>query len=148
MKDKKNILAIICFCLIAVSALAVFHNRTREAVPDGCIRIEGPVKETVKLSDISVARKIGQTFNKKGEQKEISGEGIDICDLLSGYVSSDYEEITVVSDDEYKAVITKEELEIPDNAVLLIEDSVARLYVFQDTYSNRNVSNVKRIIIK
>lgn len=148
MKDKKIIIAIICFCLVAVSVLAILHNQTRAAVPDGCIRIEGQKDVTLKLSDVQTTSKSGRTYNKKGESKKISGEGIDICDLITGYVSSDYEEITVVSDDEYKAVISKAELEIPDNAVLMIENSSARLYVFNDTYSGRNVSNVKRIIVK
>lgn len=147
MKDKKSLIILICFCLIAVLALFAWHNRTRAVVQDGCISIEGKEAVILNLNDISLKTLSGQTYNKKGELKEISGEGVDLGELIAQYASDDYEEVTVISDDEYKAVILKEELGISNNAVLLIEDSLARLYVFNDIYSSRNVSNVKRIIL-
>lgn len=47
----------------------------------------------------------------------------------------------------YKATVSKEEALKKENAVLVFEGNSARLYVFGDTDSKRNVSNVKRIII-
>ena len=60
---------------------------------------------------------------------------------------SDYSVITLYSDDEYKATITREELESGADAWRIIGEEDIRLYVFTDKDSKRNVKNVVRIAI-
>lgn len=148
MKSKKSIIFIICLCLVVIATLVCINSKTRVNVPDNQILIEGKTTEYVDLSLVEKSQFSGLTSNKKGEDKEVSGEGVSLYDIIEKYAGGDYMKVTVISDDEYKASLSKEEVMAKNSAVLLIEDSSARLYVFDDENCGRNVSNVKRIIIE
>ena len=147
MKSKLIIILLIGVCLGLVAILTVLNQKTRIAVPQNMISIEGKKTEILDLSTLPKTTITGQVVNKKGDVLEVSGEGINLFDIIKDYADESYSTIIVISDDEYKATLSKEEAEAPFKAVLLIEDSSARLFVFGDTDSKRNVSNVKRIII-
>ena len=148
MNSKKRIGIIVSICVVIVCALAIVHNLTRVKVPVNNIAIisEG---ETLyaDLDNLSLSPVSGEVTNKKKETKTITGDGILLRDILAENHVSDYSSVKVISDDEYSAEVSKEEVESTDNAYLLVEDSAARLYVFGDFDSKRNVLNVKRIEI-
>ena len=147
MKSKIKILILIIVCIFLVAVLSLINQRRRISVPQNMIRIEGTKSNMLDLSTLPRSKISGKVVNNKGDVREISGDGISLFDLIKDYAGDNYSKITVISDDEYKAIITRDEAEIPGRAILIFEDSTMRLYVFGDANSKRNVSNVKRIII-
>ncbi|MCR5631974.1 MAG: hypothetical protein K6F60_00635, partial [Eubacterium sp.] len=99
-------------------------------------------EKVVDIDKLDLVSFSGTAVNGKGEQKDIEAEGIRLEDVID---SSDYSEVTVTSDDAYSADVKKEEM---GEAWLEIEEGSARLYVFSDTNSKRNVKNVVRIEVK
>lgn len=130
--------------IIAKKLIAPAANVITEYLHIPGIAIDIALK-LIKLSEIDTSPIKRQIVSKK--TREISGEGIDLFELVADYSGEDFTEIIVISSDEYKATVSKEEALKKENAVLVFEGNSARLYVFGDTDSKRNVSNVKRIII-
>ena len=144
---KKRIIIVIAICIVLVTVLAIIHNVTRVKVPKNCIKVEYDSNELLlDINDIDTIEVSGRVENQKNEVKEIKGGGVLLADVVAGYCT-DYSKVTVIADDEYYAVLDAEELKGDCEAYLLITESEARLYVFSDELSKRNVSNVKRIII-
>lgn len=137
---------LIVLCIIVVGVLAYVNNSKRVEVPEHNIAVAiGNDLKYIDLDKLSTTDVKGQIVNGKGEVKDISGKGILLKDIISDYVKADYNSVKIVADDEYSAEIKAEELGKDSSAYLLIEDSEARLYVFGDPNSKRNVSNVVRI---
>lgn len=144
----KKRLFIIIPILILTGILSFIYLRTRQSVPAGNILIKSPVGETmVDLFALKLSEVKGQITNKKGETKDIDSEGIGLEDIPALAGVSEYTDMTVYADDEYNAVISKDEL-VPKNAWLIKNDGSVRLVVFKDTDSKRDVKNVVRIEIK
>ena len=148
LKSKKRIVIVVVICILLVAILAIVHNMTRIKVPKNYISIE--CEGAQYFFDINTTDTIeisGQVENQKNETKMIHGNGIALKDVVSQYCN-DYNEITVIADDEYAARLDEAEIKGECEAYLLLEDGEARLYVFSDEKSKRNVANVKRIVIK
>ena len=147
MNSKRNIALIIGVCLVLLTILTYINFKTRVDVPSNYILIDGPKPVSINLKEVEKYIISGQVTNMKGEIKEITGNGCSLFDIIEDYSGTDFTEVTVISDDEYSAKLTKEEVVDTDKAVLLFDETSVRLYVFGDSNSKRNVSNVKRIII-
>lgn len=149
MKTKRFIVIIVLACLVLVCALAAFHNGTRNVVPENSLAVEyGGNTEYLDIDALSTVTVSGQVVNGKGETRAIEGQGISLKSLLGAYDLNGSIVIKAVAEDEYYAEIRPDEITADDKAFLLIEDGKARLYVFGDENSKRNVSGVVRIVIE
>ena len=146
MKKRITVISILLFVTIILSFI---YLHFRQTVKPGDILIKSEKGEmTVSLSDLSLSHVSGSITNKKGETKKIDSEGYALADLPSLTGINDYSEISVHADDEYSAVLTKDELSSGDKAWLIENDDSIRLVVFDDKDSKRDVKNVVRIEIK
>ena len=142
-KDKKIIIAVVLVLLAVTAVMVILHLGSRTKVPEHSLMVVADNKENLTdLNGLDTEPIKGTVVNGKGETKEIEGEGISLASLID---TDDYSEVSVISDDEYSANIKKTEM---DRAWLQIEDGKARLYVFEDKDSKRNVKNVVRIEVR
>ena len=142
-------IAIISILLAVTAILSVFYLRSRDNVKPGSILIQsGNTSLTVQLSDMELKHVNGTITNKKGETKDIDSEGVLLTDIPSLVPTDDYSGITVISDDEYKAELDREELSGSVEAWLIQNDGSIRLVVFGDKDSKRDVKNVVKIVIE
>lgn len=149
MNSKKRVVLLSVVCLFLVGLCAVVHLTTRDNVPEGAIAIEADGKTAyVDMNSIELEAVEGEVVNGKGETKTVSGEGALVKDILSENNINVGSGVKVVSDDEYSAEIEKAELEEAGKAYIIVEDNSARLYVFGDSNSKRNVSNVVKIVVE
>ncbi len=145
---KKRI-AVISVLLVLTAILSVFYLRSRDNVKPGSIIVQSRDKSvTIQLSDMDLKHVSGTITNKKGETKEIDSEGILLADIPSLLPADDYSKMTVISDDEYKAELDRDELGSSVEAWLVQNDGSIRLVVFGDKDSKRDVKNVVRIEIE
>lgn len=139
MKSKKSIIIILAALVVLTAALAMVHFATRDVVPDGSILVsQNGDTRYVNLSDFSLTQVNGTTVNGKGEERTIDAQGIPLGELADG----SFRTVTVTSDDEYSAQVDAEEME---NAYLIADNDTARLIVFGDKNSKRDVKNVVKV---
>jgi Na+/H+-translocating membrane pyrophosphatase len=143
-KKVKLILAGVIICLaIITSIVSAVYLRGRKSTPENQIAVSVNAEDKfISLSDFRLSKVSEDIKNKKGETKHIEGDGVLISDII-GPVS--FTEITVISDDEYRASLTSDDM---DNAWLLSDEGTARLIVKGDENSKRDVKNVVRIEVK
>lgn len=149
MKSKVKVRIVLAVCLLLVVVFAVVHNTTRTKVPEHNIAVKSG--ETIKYVDIDklkLTKVTGQIKNKKGEVKDISGEGILVRDVLAEVELTTFTTLQVCAADEYNCIMERYEVMDTDDAYFLISDSKVRLYVFSDENSKRNVSNVTLIKVE
>ncbi len=145
MKNKKILFWLITAIFVLTVVLTVIHLTGRETVAQGALLVKaGGQTHTVTERDIVFIPVEGTIVNGKGEEKQISGEGVALRALLE-QVGVQPGQVTVYADDEYSAVISAEELIGEDHVWLLRTDGGYRLIVFGDENSKRDVKNVKRI---
>lgn len=147
---KKNL--IIAFVLVLAAALiAVIYLNGRSQAPQGSLAVL--YENSEKLLDpfsLPLSEVRGTTVNGKGEEKEISKEGVSVKDVLTLAGIKDFSNVRVVSSDEYAAELKAEEF-ISDHFAFLIRDASddgsesIRLIVFGDSNSKRQVKDVVRI---
>lgn len=139
MKSKKIVIVILTALVVLTAALTTIHFSTRDTVPKGSIMVsQNGDSRYVDLSDYSLTQVTGTTINGKGEERIIDAQGIPLGQLADG----SFQTVTVVSDDEYSAQVGAEEME---NAYLIADNDTARLVVFGDKNSKRDVKNVVKI---
>ncbi len=146
---KKRILILILILFAVTAAITAIYLRSREKTEAGDLRIKTDSGElTVSIDKLPLSGISGEVKNQKGEIKKIDAEGYSLSDIpaLAGVV--DYSEISVFSDDEYHAVLSKDELSDHERAWIIKEEDMLRLIVFGDEDSKRNVKNVVRIEIR
>ncbi len=146
---KKKIIIIISLLLAVTAVISTVYLCNREKVASGSILIKTTSGDTtVNLSDLTLSAVEGETINKKGETKKISGEGYPVSDIPALAGITDYSTVSVFSDDEYNAQLSVDELSEKDKAWIIIDEGSPRLIVFGDKNSKRNVKNVVRIEIR
>ena len=146
---NKKIILIAGILAVITAIVTCIYLAGRDRVKAGDILIKtGSGDITVSLGDLSPSEFSGETVNKKGETKKIEAEGYPVADVVSLAGLSDYSEISVFSDDEYHATLTREEMSDPEKAWLYKDEDGLRLVVFGDNDSKRNVKNVVRIEVK
>lgn len=144
--NKKTGIIIGCISFVLVIALiisaSVYLTHRPEVSSASLLVITDGKEKTVRLSDLSLSEVSGTTVNGKGEEKTISGQGVNLADIVG---SEGFDEVTVTSDDAYSATVRADEI---GNAFLLVEEESFRLVVFGDDNSKRNVKNVVSIEVK
>ncbi len=146
---KKRILILILILFAVTAAITAIYLGSREKTKAGDLRIKTDSEElTVSIDNLPLSGISGEVKNQKGEIKKIDAEGYSLSDIpaLTGVV--DYSEISVFSDDEYHAVLSKDELSDHERAWIIKDEDMLRLIVFGDKDSKRNVKNVVRIEIR
>ena len=149
MKKHKVIIFTVVLILLTVAA-AVIHLNTREVVAEGSLLLIAGDKEiTLDLSEFAYEQVTGVRVNGKGEEIKIDAPGVSIKRLLSSMELSNYEKVSIISDDSYQAEMAAEEVEDGTKAFLILdEEKKLRLVVFGDTNSKRSVSNVAQIVVE
>ena len=146
---KIKIIIIISILLAVTAVIAAVYAFSRTKVENGSILLKTDSGDkTISFSELPLSKVEGETVNKKGETKKISTTGYPVSDIPSLAGITEYSELSVFSDDEYHADISKDELAGSDRAWLIWENDSIRLVVFGDSDSKRNVKNVVRIEIR
>lgn len=149
MKKNKTAFFIVGICLIVVAILTCINVVSRPQIPMHSILVEyGNKSEYIDMDTLRLTEVTGEIINGKGEVKEIAGQAILLSDVLNTISIQEYDTVKVISDDEYSAELTKSEILDEDKVYLFIADDLARLYVFGDKNSKRNVSNVVKIVLQ
>ncbi len=152
---KKKSIIIVAVLLIITCIATVFYLRLRNDAPEGKIAVISGNKTVLidPFGDSLVPIK-GVTINAKGQEKDVDETGISLKDAISksGLNGSGFSKARVISSDEYAAEISFDEINEEGRAYLAKqreEDGSfsARLYVFGDNDSKRQVKNVVRIEI-
>lgn len=143
-KKVKLILSGVILCLALITTLvSATYLKGRKHTPENQIAVSVNAEDKfVSLSDFKLSKVSEDIKNKKGETKHIEGDGVLVRDII-GSVS--FTEITVISDDEFRATLTSDDME---NAWILSQEETARLIVKGDKDSKRDVKNVVRIEVK
>ena len=146
MKKRIGIAVIL---MLVTAALVLVYLRSRESVKPGDLLIKSAGGDvSVTFEDLNLSHVSGEITNKKGETKTVESEGIALSDIPALAGINDYSEISVYADDEYNAVLSKDEVTKPDKAWLIKNDDSIRLIVFDDPDAKRDVKNVVRVEIK
>ena len=142
-KVGKILIAVIVGLLVVTAIAAVWYLSHRDKTPENALTVVSGGKEQVKDIDaFDLETFSGTVVNGKEDKKDIESQGVKLGDVIG---TSDFSEVTVTSDDAYSVVVKKDEI---DQAWLEIEEGKARLYVFGDENSKRNVKNVVRVEVK
>lgn len=145
---KKRIIIVLALLLVT-ALLCVIYLRGRDNTKSGEILVKTASGDiSISLDTLSCSPVNGTITNKKGETKEIDSEGVLLFDIPSLTEDSSWSEMKVYADDEYNAVVSKDETEAAENAWLIKNDGSVRLVVFGDKDSKRDVKNVVQIEIK
>ena len=122
--------------MLLTAVLAAIHLTTRTPETAGEFLLNG---ESLKIADLQLSPVQGTIVNGKGVEKQIDGQGIS----LSAVCGDDFETVTVTASDEYRAVVSIDEIQ---NAYLILKDDGSlQLIVFGDENAKRDVKNVVRI---
>lgn len=122
--------------VLLTAVLAAIHLTTRTPEAEGEFLLNG---ESLKIADLELSPVQGSIVNGKGEEKQIDAQGIS----LSAVCGDDFETVTVTASDEYRAVVSIDEIQ---NAYLILKDDGSlQLIVFGDENAKRDVKNVVRI---
>ncbi len=150
MKKKSKGTIIIAVLLLVTAGAALLHLTTRTEVLEGILLVEKDgIKIKIEMASLTLEPVSGTIVNGKGEEIAIDSPGILLSKLLLDAGVAVGEQIVVVADDEYSAVVTAAELNEPDRVFLLVrEGERPQLVVFGDPNSKRNVSGVIRLVVK
>lgn len=148
-KKSKGTIIIIAVLLLVTAGAALLHLTSRTEVPEGVLLVEKDgIKIKIETSVLTTKPVVGTIVNGKGEEIAIDSPGISLSKLLADAGVAVGEQVVVVADDEYSAVITAAELNDPDRVFLLVrEGERPQLVVFGDPDSKRNVSGVIRLVV-
>lgn len=143
MKNRRVWLLISALAVLT-AILAAIHFATRDAVPEGAIKIEASTLTLeVTLSELELTEVKGSAVNGKGEEKAIDAQGILLSNLLEQLQISGFERVTAEADDAYSASVSAAEIAAPNKVYLITqEDGGVQLMVFGDSNSKRHVSGV------
>ncbi len=150
---KKKSLVIFAILLIITCIASVFYLKSRNNSPKGNLAVVSGDKTvyTDPFSGSLVPVK-GVIISGKGQEKDIDETGILLKDVIKESSLSDtiFTKVRVVSSDEYAAEISFDEINDEDKVYLAKQqendgNTSARLYVFGDNDSKRQVKNVERI---
>ena len=149
--NKVKVLVLVLAVLVAVAA--VLHLNTRKAVAEGSLSVTVKGTETtLDISKFAYEQVTGTRMNGKGETIQVDAQGVALKQVLAMAKASDYETVTIYSEDSYNAVVTAEEVEDGTKAFLIVEEdddeNELRLVVFGDTNSKRSVSDVAQIVVE
>ena len=142
-KEKKIILTVIAALLFVTAIASWLYLSNLEVVPEYSVAVyNNGNKKVIDLDGLKTEPLKGEVVDGKGESKEVDGVGVPLETLLG---TDDYTEVTITSDDGYSVIVRDFEM---SQAWIQVKDGKARLYVFGDDNSKRNVKNVVRIDVR
>lgn len=149
MKKNRFLIVLLIVLVVVTAGVAVWHNATRVTAPQGTLRVEcGDTVTELSLDQLQLAPVQGTVVNGKGEESTIDGEGVLLSQVLEQAGVSDYTQVEVVADDEYSAMVLKDEIDQADKVYLLLgTEDRPQLVVFGDENSKRNVSGIIRLVV-
>ena len=139
MKNRKVLFLIVgLLCITAV--LAVVYGLSAGSVAEGFISVtEKGEERLLSASDLPLHTVEGIQKDGKGQERRISGSGIE----LSALTAQSFSSVTVRAEDGYSAHFDADETK---RAFLLAsEDGSFSLAIFSDADSKRSVRNVKYV---
>ena len=150
MKKSKLTIIIIGILVVLTAVLAVIHLTTRQQEQEGALQVVcGNKTAAISIEDLKpVAQVDGTVTNNAGEEKQISGPGILVSDVLKLAGVKPESIVKVTSSDEYSVILTAEEVAEEGKAWLMLEEDSLRLIVFGDQGAKRNVKNVVRLTVE
>lgn len=150
MKNRKFTVIMIVVLVLLVAVLAVIHLNTRQQAQEGALQVVYDGKTVaLNIAELKPVTQVeGSVTNNAGVEKQISGQGIAVSDVLRLAGASPDSAVKITSDDEYSASLTAEEIAQEGKAWLLIEEDSLRLVVFGDDGAKRNVKNVVRLTVE
>ncbi|MBR4606654.1 MAG: hypothetical protein IKO41_10595, partial [Lachnospiraceae bacterium] len=81
MKHKKVLLAAILILGLVTMLLAVFYLNKREKTEAGeVLMVQDGKSRKLRLDQLELSAFSGTIFNRKGEEKTVSGEGVRLSD--------------------------------------------------------------------
>ena len=140
---KKTTIIGAVLALFAIISGILYMN-TRDKIEKGDILIE--YQNTQYYFDIkesSYETVQGELVNGKGEVSQVNSNGIALIKYLQDAKDFEYSQVTVIADDAFSAVVSKEEIEY-----LLKDKDQYTLAVFGDSNSKRNVRNVVKLVLE
>lgn len=141
----KRSLWIIAALLLISACFAVWHLTTRTEVARGELLIrQGEAEVRLCLTDLDLSRVQGEVVDGKGDTHAVDAQGLSVADVVraAGLDVNALTQLTVTAGDAYSAVLSGDEVRQPETAWLILQDDGARLIVFGDPDSRRNVSDV------
>jgi hypothetical protein len=150
---KKKSIVIVIILLVITCIASVFYLRSRNDAPKGNLAIINGDK-TVLIDPFSgsLVSVKGVTINAKWQEKDVDEIGISLKEAISksGLDKAGFTKARFVSSDEFAAEISFDEINEDGKAYLAKQQeddgsTSARLYVFGDSDSKRQVKNVVRI---
>ncbi|WP_026658760.1 hypothetical protein [Butyrivibrio sp. AC2005] len=150
---KKKSIVIVIILLVITCIASFFYLRSRNDAPKGNLAIiNGDKTVLIDAFSGSLVSVKGVTINAKGQEKDVDETGISLKDAISksGLDNTGFTRARVVSSDEFAAEISFDEINEDGKAYLAKQQeddgsTSARLYVFGDSDSKRQVKNVVRI---
>lgn len=133
---------------LVTAVLAAVVLGGREKLPERSLLVTfRGAERLVDLDSLTLRPVSGTVINGKGEEKEVSGQGLDLSQLLqaAGIDPAAVSAVTVTADDAFSARLSGEEVNEDGKAVLTDDGEELTLIVFGDTNSKRRVHNVVRI---
>jgi len=144
---NKSVVTGISLLILLTTLLAAVHSATRVSASTGYLHIEnGMSVQEISVETLEFSEVKGNVINAKGEQRKIDTLGVLLSEILEKANVTAFSEIKVVADDEYSAIVTKEEV-LTEPVYLIQTGDVLQMIVFGDNNSRRNVSNVVRLIV-
>ena len=144
---KKTLIIVIAVLVVAAAVLAVVvsQNTPKKDPCEVIISYKGEQTKT-DLNSLKLVQVKGTITMASGKTKDIDSKGIEIKDLLAG---KEYTEVAVNAEDNYSAVLVKEDIDKAGNAYIILgEENKPRLVVMSDTNAKRDVKNVMILELK
>ncbi|WP_298033498.1 hypothetical protein [uncultured Dysosmobacter sp.] len=90
----------------------------------------------------------GNLVNGRGKELVVDTQGILLLDVLKYADVPIHTEVTVITEDAYRAVVTSQEGFAEGQVYWVVQDDGGvQLVVFGDSNSKRNVSDVKQLVV-
>ena len=146
MKKKTLIIAIAVLVVAAAVLAAIVAGNMPEKSPCEVVISHKGEQTKTDLNSLKLVQVKGTITMASGKTKDIDSKGIEIKDLLAG---KEYTEVAVNAEDNYSAVLVKEDIDKAGNAYIILgEENKPRLVVMSDTNAKRDVKNVMILELK
>lgn len=150
MKRSRFTAILVVSLLLLFTVVAAIHlsSRTKGSVGNIQITYNDSIIE-IPLEELPLSSVQGTVTNGKGESCSIDAQGIILSDILKTAGIGDYQSVTIVADDEYRAEVSAEEVAMANKVYLLrTETTFPQVIVFGDKNSKRNVTNVVMLVVE
>ncbi len=111
------------------------------------VEVDSQAKEIV-WNQLLLTSVQGNLVNGRGKELVVDTQGILLLDVLKYADVPIHTEVTVITEDAYRAVVTSQEGFAEGQVYWVVQDDGGvQLVVFGDSNSKRNVSDVKQLVV-